>query len=91
MFHVAAHEAGHAVAYIRCYEALGRHWPSFDRVFIRRDFSTPYVNDRGHEIDCAGMCEAADLYCFAGGIGLGAYEAVPLEIRKTILGCVLIN
>jgi hypothetical protein len=51
MFYVAAHEAGHAVARIRCHEALGRHWQSFDRVLIRRDFSRPYADDR-REIEC---------------------------------------
>ena len=85
MFHVAAHEAGHAVAYIRCYETLERDWPSFHRVFIRRDFSTPYVDDRGREIDCAGLCEAPDVYCCAGGIGLSFFEGAPPEIRKIIL------
>ena len=85
MFHVAAHEAGHAVAYIRCHQALGRHWQSFDRVLIRRDFSTPYVDDRGREIECAGLCEAPDVYCYAGGIGLSVFEQATPDLRKTIL------
>jgi hypothetical protein len=80
MFHVAAHEAGHAVAYIRCYQALEQHWQSFDRVFIRRDFSTPYIDHLGREIDCAGLCEGVDVYVR----GVGFNIACP-EIRKIIL------
>jgi hypothetical protein len=44
-------EQVNAVARIRCHEALGRHWQSFDRVLIRRDFSRPYADDR-REIEC---------------------------------------
>jgi len=47
MYDTAAHEAGHAVAHILAFRALGQDWPSFDRVLIRRDASKPYVARKG--------------------------------------------
>lgn len=84
---VAAHEAGHAVAYILAHRALGRHYASFKRVLIRRDYSLPYIDDRGREISCSGICEAPDLYQV--GIGLGLFNHEPElhpGLRNEILG-----
>jgi hypothetical protein len=75
MYFVAAHEAGHAVALILSHRALGRRYPSFHRVFIRRDFSIPYIDGRNREVDCSGLCEGPDLY--TPGIGLGAFYLEP--------------
>ena len=75
MYFVAVHEAGHAVAYILAHRALERDYPSFHRVFIRRDFSSPYIDGRNREVDCIGMCEAPDLYIV--GIGLGLFYLEP--------------
>jgi hypothetical protein len=73
---VAAHEAGHAVAYILAHRALERDYASFHRVFIRRDFSSPYIDHKNREVDdCSGMCEAPDLY--APRIGLMVFYQEP--------------
>lgn len=77
MYFVAAHEAGHAVAYITAHRALERDYPSFRRVFIRRDFSSPYIDGRNREVDCIGMCEAPDLYNVSIGLGLFYQEPEP--------------
>jgi len=57
----AHHEAGHAVAYIRAFRALGQDWPAFERVVIRPNASGLHLNGRGVEIDCVGVCEATDI------------------------------
>lgn len=76
MYFVAVHEAGHAVAYILAHRALDRDYSSFHRVFIRRDFSSPYIDDKNRVVDdCSGMCEAPDLY--APGIGLMVFYQEP--------------
>jgi hypothetical protein len=75
MHFVAVHEAGHAVASILAHRALERDYPSFHRVFIRSDFSSPYIDGRNREVDCAGMCEGSGLY--APGIDLGAFYLEP--------------
>ena len=77
MYFVSAHEAGHAVAYIMAHRALERDYPSFRRVFIRREFSSPYIDDRNRKVDCIGMCEAPDLYNVNIGLGLFYQEPEP--------------
>jgi hypothetical protein len=75
MYFVSVHEAGHAVANILAHCTLGRNYPSFNRVFIRRNFSSPYIDRRGREIDCSGLCEGPNLY--TPGIGLGMFNLEP--------------
>ena len=75
MYFVASHESGHAVAYILAHRALERDYPSFKRVFIRRDCSSSYIDHRNREVDCSGMCEAPDLY--TAGIELGRFYLEP--------------
>jgi hypothetical protein len=77
MHFVAAHEAGHAVANILAHRALGRDYPSFDRIFIRRDFRSPYIDQKNREVNCIGMCEGPALY--TPGIGLHVFHANPLS------------
>lgn len=74
---VAAHEAGHALAYIRANLALERNYASFRRVFIRRDFSSPYVDSKNREFDCAGMCDGSDLYTASANLGIVYQEPEP--------------
>jgi hypothetical protein len=64
----AIHEAGHAVAYILAFRALGRDYRPFHRVLIRRDTSKPYIDDRGRERDIRGIVEAPDLYQISVGV-----------------------
>ena len=79
---VAAHEAGHGVAYIRAYQKMGRHWPAFHQVLIKPDFSEPYVDWKGRECsDCAGLVEASDVYALVGGRRL--WDAEP-DIRPRL-------
>src|SRR4051812_14425669 len=56
-FSVAVHEAGHAVACMLAHRALGRDWPSLYRLLVRRDFASPYIDDRNREIKCRGLLE----------------------------------
>ena len=84
---VAAHEAGHAFTLILAHRALERDYASFHRVFIRRDFSSPYIDGKNREVDdCSGMCEGPDLY--VPRIGLMVFyqelEAQP-ELRLEML------
>jgi hypothetical protein len=72
---VSHHEAGHAVAYILAFRALERSYPAFDRIFVRPDFSSPYVDRKGRSIDCAGLCEGPNLY--TPKIGLIPFHMVP--------------
>src|SRR5688572_23205923 len=65
----AYHEAGHAVASIAAFRALGQPWPSFDRVLIRRDVSAPYLNKAGVEMDAGGACESRPIYVSSHKIG----------------------
>jgi hypothetical protein len=58
----AIHEAGHAVAFLLAYRALGRDYRPFHRVLIRRDISKPYIDDRGRERQIRGMVEGPDIY-----------------------------
>jgi hypothetical protein len=68
---IAHHEAGHAVAYIRAQQKMGRHWPAFDQVLIRPEALTrpdiPYIDLRGREVLCCGLVEKADLYSLVSG------------------------
>jgi len=62
MCFVAMHESAHALAYIRAYRALEWDFPSFRRIFIRRDSSSPYIYKGAPLSDLAGMCEGSDIY-----------------------------
>lgn len=64
---VAAHEAGHAVAYLEAFKDMGFHWWAFHRVLIRPDFSKPHVDWKGREVQCSGMVEGNDIYSLVGG------------------------
>jgi hypothetical protein len=78
MYFVAAHEAGHAVAYILAHRALGRNYPSFKRIFIRRDFQLPYFDHKNREINCSGLCEGvSEIYTPAEGLALFNAETQP--------------
>jgi hypothetical protein len=57
------------------HRALERDYASFDRVLIRRDFSSPYRDHRNREINCIGLLEGDDLY--KAGIGLGIFHLEP--------------
>src|SRR5207249_3265637 len=59
------------------HRALGRDYPSFDRVFIRRDFRSPYIDRRNREVNCSGMCEGADIYSCVAGLGVFNLEPEP--------------
>jgi hypothetical protein len=85
MHFVSHHEAGHAVASILAFRALGRSYPAFDRVFVRPDFSSPYIDRKGRSIDCAGLCEGPNLY--TPKIGLLVFNMEPAlqaEILQTM-------
>jgi hypothetical protein len=85
MCFVAFHESGHAFSLIAAHRALDRDYASFHRVFIRRDFSSPYVDRRGREVnDCAGMCEAPDLYSASVNLGIPYREPEPGVRSATI-------
>jgi hypothetical protein len=75
MYFVAAHEAGHAVACILAHRDLERDYPSFDRVFIRRNYSSPYIDRKGREHKVCGMCEGHALY--TASIGLRVFNIEP--------------
>jgi hypothetical protein len=63
MYLVAVHEAGHAATLILAHRALARYQPSFLRVVIRRECSSPYIDYKNREVDdCFGLCEGPDLY-----------------------------
>jgi hypothetical protein len=62
MWRVAVHEAGHAVAHITALRAMRLTYPPFDRVFIRPDWSKPYIDSHGREQNCVGMMEGEDIY-----------------------------
>jgi hypothetical protein len=64
---VAVHEAGHAVAYIRAHQKMGRHYPAFIQVLIRPDASKPYVDLKGREVPCYGVVDKSDLYSLVTG------------------------
>src|ERR1700745_1704930 len=68
-------KAGHAIAYILAYRALGRSYRSFDRGLIRRNFSSLYIDRRNREIDCSGICEGPAIY--HPGIGLLTFDLEP--------------
>jgi hypothetical protein len=71
MCFVAAHEAGHAFSMMMAHLALGCDYASFHRVLIRRDFSSPYIDRKGRQVDdCAGMCEGPDLYAASANLGI---------------------
>ena len=78
LYSVAAHEAGHAVAYILAHRALGRSYPSFHRVLIRRNSSSPHIDLKNRKVNCLGLCEAPDIYTC--GIGRAIFEREP-ELR----------
>src|SRR5450759_648801 len=96
MYFVAAHEAGHAVAYILAHRALGRGYPSFHRVLIRRNSSSPYIDLKNRKVNCVGLCEAPDIYTC--GIGLALFKREPelrpglkVEILSTMEWAILIS
>ncbi len=72
---VAAHEGGHAFTCILAHHALGRDFPSFERVFIRREFSSPYIDPQNRKVNCSGMCEGRPLY--RAGIEILIFDAEP--------------
>jgi hypothetical protein len=90
---VAAHEAGHAFSMMMAHLALGYDYASFRRVFIRRDFSSPYIDRNGRQVDdCAGMCEGPDLYAASANLGIiyqqpesGAMPATLARMEWAIL------
>lgn len=79
----AVHEAGHAVAYVLAFRALGREYAAFDRVFIRQSSSSPYIDRRGRSIKCLGMCEGPDLYTPING--LSVFNMAPPNLKAEIL------
>jgi hypothetical protein len=74
-YFVAAHEAGHAFACILAHHALGRDHRSFERVFIRREFSSPYIDRQNRKVNCIGMCEGPPLY--AAGVDILVFHGEP--------------
>jgi hypothetical protein len=85
MCFVAAHEAGHAFLMMKAHLALGRDYASFHRVFIRRDFSFPYIDRKGRQIDdCAGMCEGPDLYAASANLGIAYQQPEPKAKSATL-------
>ena len=80
---VAAHEAGHAVAYIGAFKDMGFHWDAFDRVLIRPDISKPHVDRKGREVQRSGIVEASDIHSLVSGRAI--WKAVPKlrpELKK---------
>jgi len=75
---------GHAVAYIQAFRALGRHWQAFHRVVIRPHASGPYLNRRGVDIDCLGICEGPHLCNPAFGLDVFNLDQGP-EWRSMML------
>jgi hypothetical protein len=78
---VAAHEAGHAVAYIEAFKDMGLDWSAFDRVLIRPDISKPHVDQKGRKVQCVGMVEASNIYCLVTG-RLRWENALQLELQS---------
>lgn len=96
MHFVSHHEAGHAVASILAFRALGRSYAAFERVLVRPDFRLPYVDRKGRSVDCSGLCEGADLY--KPKIGLCIFNMVPApraswqaEILQTMEWSIIIS
>jgi hypothetical protein len=89
---VAAHEAGHAVAYLGAFKDMGFHWPAFDRILIRPDTSKPHVDLKGREVQCWGMVEGNDIYSQVEGKGL--WEHLPQwrpMIKKRMEWDIIVN
>jgi hypothetical protein len=74
MYFVAAHEAGHAVASMLAHRDLGRSSAPFRRILIRRDFSSPYTDRKGREINCSGLCEGIALHSAGPNPGIPYFE-----------------